>query len=84
MVATGETHSVREFAERAFELVGLDWKDYVVEDPELFRPAEVQTLCGDASKARRLLGWKPKVSFEGLVKMMVEVDLEKVRAESRK
>ena len=79
VVATGETHSVRELVETAFDCVGLDWKKYVVQDPELFRPAEVDLLVGDASKARRVLGWKPTVSFEGLVRRMVEADLAKLR-----
>lgn len=81
VIATGRTHSVRRFAELAFRQVGFDWRDYVVADRELFRPAEVHALCGDASKARRVLGWKPRVSLEALVQMMVESDLEKVRAE---
>lgn len=78
VIATGETHSVREFAALAFKTVGLDWKKYVAKDPALFRPAEVHLLKGDASKARRLLGWKPKVSFGGLVQMMVEADLKRL------
>ena len=84
VVATGETHSVKEFAEIAFKHAGLFWKDYAVTDPHLFRPAEVQTLCGDASRARRILKWKPKVSFRELVHRMVDSDLEKVRASLRK
>ena len=79
VIATGQTHSVREFAERAFRCVGLDWKKYVVEDPALFRPAEVHVLKGDASRARRILKWTPKVSFEGLIRMMVEADLTRLR-----
>lgn len=79
VIATGQTHSVREFAERAFQCVGLDWKKYVVEDPKLFRPAEVHVLKGDASRARRILKWTPKVSFEGLIRMMVEADLTRLR-----
>lgn len=79
IIATGETHSVREFANLAFRYAGLDWKKYVVIDPKLFRPAEVHTLCGDASKARRALGWRPKVSFKELVEMMVEADLNLTR-----
>ncbi|MCS6849873.1 MAG: GDP-mannose 4,6-dehydratase [Gemmataceae bacterium] len=77
VIATGETHSVRELVERAFACVGLDWRKYVVLDPALIRPAEVDLLVGDASKARRQLGWKPEVDFEGLVRMMVEADLER-------
>ncbi len=76
VVATGETHSVREFCEEAFGCVGLDWKDFVKVDPKYFRPAEVDVLLGDASKARRELGWKPNVTFKELVKLMVEADLE--------
>ncbi|GBC76654.1 GDP-mannose 4,6-dehydratase [bacterium HR08] len=75
VIATGETHSVRELCELAFGYVGLDYRDYVVVDPSLFRPADVTLLVGDASKARRRLGWEPKVRFEELIKMMVEADL---------
>lgn len=74
VVATGETHSVREFAEEAFKLAGLDWKKYVETDKKYFRPAEVDSLIGDASKAREKLGWRPKVDFKELVKIMVEAD----------
>ncbi|RMD58074.1 GDP-mannose 4,6-dehydratase, partial [Candidatus Parcubacteria bacterium] len=76
VIGTGETHSVREFCEIAFAHVGLDYRDYVVQDPRYFRPAEVDLLVADPSKARTKLGWKPEVSFEELVKMMVEADLE--------
>lgn len=76
VVATGESYSVREFCERAFAHVGLDWKDFVKFDPRYLRPAEVDFLLGDATKARTKLGWKPKVDFAGLVAMMVEADLE--------
>ena len=76
VVATGETHSVREFCEEAFGCVGLDWKDFVAVDAKYFRPAEVDLLLGDAGKARRDLGWKPNVTFKDLVKLMVESDLE--------
>ncbi len=78
VVATGETHSVREFVEAAFSHVGLDWRDYVEIDPRYFRPAEVEYLRGDPSKAKRQLGWEPKVSFRGLVRMMVEADLKEL------
>jgi GDPmannose 4,6-dehydratase len=78
VIATGETHSVRELVEQAFACVDLDWQKYVVQDPELFRPAEVDLLVGDASKARRVLGWKPSVSFPELVRLMVRADLEKL------
>ncbi len=76
VVATGETHSVREFVEIAFGAAGLDWKKYVVMDPKFLRPAEVELLVGDPAKAMKKLGWKPRVSFEELVKMMVEADLK--------
>ena len=75
VVATGESHSVQEFCERAFARAGLNWKDHVVVDRALVRPAEVDTLLGDATKARRMLGWEPKVSFNDLVDMMVDADL---------
>jgi GDPmannose 4,6-dehydratase len=61
--------------------VGLDWRDHVESDPKFFRPAEINTLCGDAAKARRVLGWKPEVTFPKLVEMMVEADLQRVRKE---
>ena len=75
VVATGETHSVREFCELAFERVGLDWEKYVIVDEKFFRPAEVDLLVGDSSKARRVLGWEPKTSFESLVHLMVDADV---------
>lgn len=81
VVATGETHSVRELVEIAFARAGLDWRKYVVVDPKLVRPAEVDLLLGDASKARDRLGWKPRVSFRELVELMVDADLERLRAE---
>lgn len=76
VIATGRTHSVREFVDLAFSYAGLDWKRYVKLDKNLFRPAEVKVLCGDYSKARKRLEWKPKVTFETLVKMMVDADME--------
>jgi GDPmannose 4,6-dehydratase len=79
VVATGEAHTVRELVEIAFASVGLDWRKHVVEDPGLLRPAEVEQLVGDASKARRVLGWAPRVSFRELVDMMVRADLERLR-----
>lgn len=83
VLATGKTHSVRELVEVAFAAVGLDWKQYVEIDPKLIRPAEVDFLCGDATKAREKLGWEPEVTFEKLIKMMMEADLEVVeRAEN--
>ena len=75
VIATGTTHSINELLDVAFEYVGLDWKKYVEIDPKLVRPAEVDYLCGDASKARRVLGWTPKVNFRQVVEMMVEADL---------
>ncbi len=74
VVATGETHSVGEFAERAFSCMGLDYRDYVVNDPELYRPAEVNLLCGDSTKAREKLKWRHQIGFNNLVKEMVEAD----------
>jgi len=76
VIATGETHSVREFLQTAFNYVNLRWEDYVEIDPRYFRPTEVELLIGDASKARQKLGWTPKVSFPELVKIMVEADLK--------
>ncbi len=84
VIATGETHSVREFVERAFGILDMDWKRYVDHDPGLVRPAEVDLLLGDASKARHEIGWSPRVSFEDLVRMMVEADLQLAREEARK
>jgi len=76
VIATGETHSVAEFCELAFRRVGIDnWRDYIVIDPALLRPAEVDLLIGDPTKAREKLGWQPEVSFEGLVNLMVDADL---------
>ena len=74
VIATGETHSVREFVEEAFKVVGLDWEKYVVVDKKYFRPAEVDLLMGDASKAKQVLGWTPKISFKELAHMMVKAD----------
>jgi GDPmannose 4,6-dehydratase len=76
VIATGETHSVREFCEEAFSHVGLDWKDFVKVDRKYFRPAEVDVLLGDSSKARKILGWEPKVTFTELARLMVDADLE--------
>jgi len=77
VIATGETHSVKEFVKLAFSRVGLDWQDYVITDERFYRPAEVYELKGDYSKAKKKLRWEPTVSFEELVKMMVEVDLKR-------
>ena len=79
VIATGETHSVREFLEEAFRYADLDWRDYVRKDERYLRPTEVDVLRGDPSKARERLGWKPRVSFVQLVKMMVDADLAEVR-----
>ncbi len=79
VIATGETHSVREFAQLAFDYLGLNYEDYVVVDPAFFRPAEVDLLVGDASKAREKLGWEPQVSFEELVRLMVDADMDALR-----
>jgi GDPmannose 4,6-dehydratase len=81
VVATGEKHSVREFVELAFDRVGLDWSKYVEIDQNFFRPAEVNTLCGDATKARTVLGWQPAMNFVELVHTMVDVDMDRVRGE---
>ncbi|MEI0748370.1 GDP-mannose 4,6-dehydratase [Brachyspira pulli] len=78
VIATGETHSVREFLDEAFGLVGLDWKKYVEIDPRYYRPAEVDLLLGDPTKAKEKLGWKPKTTFKELVKIMLEYDLKNV------
>jgi GDPmannose 4,6-dehydratase len=80
VIATGEEHSVREFAEIAFEHAGLDMERHVVSDPEFLRPAEVDHLVGDASKAREQLGWEPRVSFRELAELMVDADLERLTA----
>lgn len=81
VISTGQTHSVREFLDTAFERVGIsDWEQYVSQDPRFLRPAEVDLLIGDSSKARTALGWTPKVSFDELVAMMVDADLERERA----
>jgi len=76
VIATGETHSVREMCDVAFKVVGLNYEDYVVSDVRFYRPAEVDLLIGDASKAGRLLGWEPAVGFKELMAMMVEADLK--------
>lgn len=83
VIAMGQDHSVRQFCEIAFARVDLDYRDYVIEDPQFWRPAEVHHLLGDSSKAREKLGWEPEVSFEGLVAMMVDADLEWLAGECR-
>lgn len=82
VIATGETRSVQEFVEAAFAMLGLDWRKYVETDPRYFRPSEVDLLLGDATKAKRKLAWKPSVSFEELVRMMVEHDWQLAKEES--
>jgi GDPmannose 4,6-dehydratase len=79
VIATGETHTVREFLEEAFSYAGLDWRKYVRIDKRFFRPIEVHVLRGDARKARRVFGWRPKTSFRQLVRLMVDADLDAVR-----
>jgi GDPmannose 4,6-dehydratase len=81
VIGTGESHSVRELCEVAFNHVGLDYRDYVVKDPKFFRPAEVDLLVADPGKAKKKLGWKPRVGFDELVRMMVDADLARHRAE---
>ena len=81
VIGTGQTRSVGEFVALAFERVGLDWKRYVVIDPQFYRPAEVDLLMADSSKARRVLGWQPEVSFQELVNMMVDADLALLQGE---
>jgi len=80
VVATGETHSVQELVDAAFRCVGLDWRQYVKTDPAFLRPAEVDLLVGDPTKARKILGWVPRITFDALVEMMVRADLERLRA----
>jgi GDPmannose 4,6-dehydratase len=81
VIATGETHSVREFLELVFSQLDLDWQDHVEIDQRYLRPAEVDILLGDASKARELLGWEPRVNWKELAAMMVEHDMELARRE---
>ena len=81
ILATNETHSVREFVEVAFERVGLDWKEFVKHDPRYERPAEVDLLIGDATKAKKMLNWEPQVRFEELVRIMVDADLALIEAQ---
>lgn len=83
VVATGETHSVREFCELAFGHVGLDYRDYVIQDERFMRPAEVDLLIGDPAKARAVLGWEPKTSFPDLVRMMVDSDMQLLKEQNR-
>ncbi len=82
VVATGETHSIRELLELAFSMLGLDYREFVEFDPKYTRPSEVDVLQGDPTRARESLGWKPEVNFRDLIKMMVESDLEQARREN--
>ena len=81
MIATGETHSVREFAEKVFARLGMDYRDHVQMDKRYFRPTAVNALLGDASKAQKKLGWKPKVTFEKLIDMMIAGDMDLAKKE---
>jgi GDPmannose 4,6-dehydratase len=81
VVATGRTHTVQRLVEIAFDCVGLDWRQYVKQDEKFMRPAEVDLLVGDPSKAKRVLGWEPHVSFEGMIEIMVASDIERLKAE---
>ncbi|HOQ88617.1 MAG TPA: GDP-mannose 4,6-dehydratase [Candidatus Hydrogenedentes bacterium] len=83
VIATGETHTVREMCEIAFARVGLDWQQYVVQDPAFYRPAEVHLLLGDASKAKQKLGWEPQYSFRQLIEMMVDADMARIEKQVR-
>lgn len=82
VLATGETHTIREFCEEAFGYIGLDYHDYVEIDPRYFRPSEVDLLIGDPSKAKKVLGWEPAVKFKELVKMMMDADMELAKKEA--
>jgi GDPmannose 4,6-dehydratase len=81
VISTGETHSIEELVETAFTHAGLEWKDYVVIDPKFVRPAEVDLLLGDSSRARDRLKWQPKVKFEELIRMMVDFDIKRYEAQ---
>jgi len=83
VVGTGESHSVREFLEEAFAYAGLDWKEHVKIDPKYFRPTEVESLVADAAKAKKLLGWEPKVAFRDLIRIMVDADMEEAGLASK-
>jgi len=81
VISTGETHSIEELVEIAFTHAGLEWKDYVVIDPKFVRPAEVDLLLGDSSRARDKLKWQPKVKFDELIRMMVDFDIKRYEAQ---
>jgi GDPmannose 4,6-dehydratase len=82
VIATGETHSVKEFLEHAFDHVKLDWKKFVEIDPKFYRPAEVDQLIGNAAKARKKLNWQPKTKFADLVRLMVDADIKLLKSQS--
>jgi GDPmannose 4,6-dehydratase len=84
VLGTGETHTVQEFVETAFGHVGLDWKQHVKHDARYERPAEVDLLIADATKAKKILGWEPKTKFHDLVKLMVDADLDLLASETRR
>ena len=84
VLATGESHSIREFCQEAFGRLDLDYREFVKLDPRYLRPAEVDHLRGDFSKARKALGWSPRTSFKELIKLMVDSDLELARREARR
>jgi len=81
VVGTGETHSVQEFCDKAFSYLGLDYREYVKQDPRFYRPAEVDLLIADPTRVRQKLGWSPEVDFDGLVEMMVDADLKRLGGE---
>ena len=83
VIGTGETHSVREFCEIAFGHIDLDYKDYVIQDKRFYRPAEVDLLISDSSKAHSVLGWEPAVNFKELVTMMVDADLKRLSSKAK-
>ena len=82
VIATGETHSVREFLDEAFGYLEVDWKPYVEIDPRYFRPSEVDILLGDASKAREKLGWRPRITFRELVRLMIDAEMQALQSPS--
>src|SRR5215467_11769496 len=84
VLATGEMHTVREFVEAAFAHADLDWKQFIKHDPRYERPAEVDLLLGDASKAKKILGWEPKVRFHDLVRIMVDADMDLLSGKTAK
>jgi GDPmannose 4,6-dehydratase len=83
VIATGQTHTVRELAEVAFDHVGLEWEEYTEVDPAYYRPAEVDLLLGDPGKAKRVLNWEPKTKFVELVRLMVDEDLKLLKAQQQ-